>query len=94
MTIGISKERLIGRLKSTTGISACVIGSLINECTELDPWLPIESAPTDREILVYAPPYQDLRAIKQVCRWHESAGFCIDELRTPTHYKLLPDDPK
>ena len=63
---------------------------LAEYCTELDPWLPIdENTPKDQDILVYAPPYQYLPELKQVCKWHESAGFCIDELRTPTHYKLL-----
>ena len=70
-----------------------IAGTLREECKELDPWLPIESAPKDRDILVYAPPYQDLEALQYVCKWHESAGFCIDELRTPTHHKELSPDP-
>jgi len=95
MTIGISKESLE---KELIGCSfperVYELHRLIRMCKELNPWLPIENAPKDKDILVYAPSYQDLRHLQQVCRWHNSAGFCIDELRTPTHYKELPEDPK
>jgi len=93
MTIGVSKEYLESIINEEK--YGGLLSKLISKCTELDPWIPIdENTPKDKDILVYAPAYQDLRPLKQVCRWHESAGFCIDELRTPTHYKLLPDDPK
>ena len=65
-----------------------------SECEELNPWQPIETAPKDREILVYAPAYQDLRFLISVCKWNESAGFCIDELRQPTHWMELPKPPR
>lgn len=93
MTEGISKDRL---LQIGTGyMSGNALNALIrDECKELDLWIPIdENTPRHRDLLVYAPAYQDLRSLKQVCRWHVSAGFCIDELRTPTHYKELPEDP-
>lgn len=61
---------------------------------DINQWLPIENAPKDREILVYAPPHDGLGALKQICKWHESAGFCIDEFRTVTHYQELPEDIK
>ena len=67
---------------------------VISECRELNQWQTIESAPKDREILVYAPAYQDLRFLISVCKWHESAGFCIDELRQPTHWMELPKPPR
>lgn len=96
MTEGISKERLLfwNGLNTTDLTSYELLEILLIECSELDPWLPIKDAPKDKCILVYAPAYQDLPPLQQVCRWHESAGFCIDELRTTTHYKLLPEDPK
>lgn len=96
MTEGISKETVIRLMQDPNCDSSdyAIYDYLLTFCTELDPWLPIKDAHKDKDILVYAPAYQDLRPLKQVCRWHESAGFCIDELRAPTHYKLLPDDPK
>lgn len=58
---------------------------LLDECQELNQWQPIdENTPKDREIVVFAPGYQGLNPIITICKWHESAGFCIDELRQPT----------
>ena len=101
--IGISKEFLESLLSNSNekykmsapyvNAQRKVIQALINECREQDPWLPIEDAPKDRYIRVFAPAYDGLPALQQVCRWHESAGFCIDKLRTPTHYKELDDEP-
>ena len=91
----ISKERLETLLNNTSYITANdLLRVLINECKELNQWQPIETAPKDREILVYAPAYQDLRPLISVCKWHESAGFCIDELRQPAHWMELPEPPK
>lgn len=56
-------------------------------------WQPIKSAPTDRLILVYCPSYQGLNAIVCCCQWHEDAGFCVDELRSPSHWMPLPAPP-
>lgn len=100
MTIGIRKERIeehIERLHRCSryydrAVELSFCYSLLRECTELDPWLPIEEAPKDRQIVVYAPPYQDLESIVSKCQWHEDAGFCIDELRQPTLWQDLPKD--
>ena len=90
MTEGISKETLLSINPWDYDNQQDLLNAILELCKELDPWLPIdENTPKDRDILVYAPPYQDLPELKQVCKWHESAGFCIDELRTPTHYKIL-----
>ena len=74
--------------------TSLIFSHLFNECTELNAWQPIETAPKDREILVYAPPYQDLKSLTKIIAYHNSAGYCIDELRYPTHWKELPEDPK
>ena len=95
--IGISKEKALEigeQIDSCKYLECSVKEWLLDECVELDPWLPIENAPKDRYVRVFAPAYQDLPSLQQVCKWHESAGFCIDELRTPTHYKELDDEPK
>lgn len=51
-------------------------------------WLPIECAPTDgREIVVYAPARDGLKELVSLCAYHPDAGFCIDEIRSPTHWQ-------
>jgi hypothetical protein len=56
-------------------------------------WQPIATAPKDRLILLWAPGIYDLSAMYSLCMWHEDAGFCIDELRVPTHWMPLPQAP-
>ena len=53
MTIGISKEDLIARLGEVDRSDVRLLTLLtimISECKELNPWLPIESAPKDRTV--------------------------------------------
>lgn len=91
----LSEERLAEIRDSVrAGQSKLFVHLLITQCQELNQWQTIESAPKDREILVYAPAYQDLRFLISVCKWNESAGFCIDELRQPTHWMELPKPPR
>lgn len=96
---GITEERLNEILNDPEGdefeLEKEFLKFLIdNECTELNAWQPIETAPKDRNILVYAPPYQDLKSLTKIIAYHDSAGYCIDELRYPTHWQELPKDPK
>jgi hypothetical protein len=60
-------------------------------------WHPIETAlekaPKDTDILVYCPEYSGLSEMVSVCRYHEDAGFCVDELRMPTHWMPVPKGP-
>jgi hypothetical protein len=53
-------------------------------------WQPIETAPRDRPIVVYAPAYDGLPAIVGIVQYHSDAGFCVDELR---HVTLWMDAP-
>jgi len=53
-------------------------------------WQPIETAPQDRPIVVYAPARDGLQEMASICQWHPDAGFCIDELREPTHWTPIP----
>ena len=89
---GITEERLMDLAEQSE--YSRLLADLLDECTELNAWQPIETAPKDREILVYAPPYQDLKSLTKIIAYHDSAGYCIDELRYPTHWKELPEDPK
>lgn len=93
---GITEERLnqLSLKYKSSLVKRLFIYLIDKECKELNAWQPIETAPKDREILVYAPPYQELRCLKQVIAHHDSAGYCIDELRYPTHWQELPKDPK
>lgn len=52
-----------------------------------DGWRPIESAPKDQLIEVYAPSREGLNPIVSLCEWHPDAGFCICEIRYPTHWR-------
>jgi hypothetical protein len=56
-------------------------------------WSPIATAPKDEAILVYCPEYQGLPELISMCLYHKDAGFCVDELRTPTHWMHLPKGP-
>jgi hypothetical protein len=53
-------------------------------------WQPIEGAPKDRAIRVYAPGREGLPGITCMCEWHPDAGFCVDEVRVVTHW--WPED--
>lgn len=60
-------------------------------------WQPIESAPKSQWTwaIVFAPGGQHgLPDIVCPCQWHPDAGFCVDELREPTHWLPLPAPPK
>lgn len=56
-------------------------------------WQPIETAPKDKEIWVFAPKREGLSAMQSICKWHPDAGFCIDEIRFVTHWMPLPQPP-
>lgn len=50
-------------------------------------WQPIETAPKDRLIEVFASEYEGLNAMISLCQWHPDAGFCVCELRTASHWR-------
>ena len=88
---GISEERL-EQLKDES-LYPGVIESIIEECTELNPWLPIENAPKDRPIKIYD------TGSGQVCvSWNEFYKCFTDphghQYLSSTHYQELPDEPK
>lgn len=50
-----------------------------------------DNTPRDRLIIVFAPgDNPDFQAplpdIVCLCQWHPDAGFCVDEIRNPTHW--------
>jgi hypothetical protein len=63
-------------------------------------WRTIDSAPRDgTAILVFAPGRSDrwegdLGDLICRCAWHPDAGFCVCELRDPTHWMPLPEPPE
>lgn len=56
-------------------------------------WQPIETAPSDQSVLVYAAPRDGLNGFICVARHHSDAGWCVDELRDGTHWRPLPAPP-
>lgn len=56
-------------------------------------WRPIENAPRNFPVLVYAAAAHGLPAFQCVAQWHPDGGWCVDELREATHWTLLPEPP-
>ena len=59
------------------------------EAAEQAAWQPIEDAPDDRLIAVWCPAREGLDELMSFCRHHPDAGFCVDELREPTHFRIV-----
>ena len=81
---GISEERLRELCKRHA-----FINFLLDECNELNPWIPIESAPWNKPILVYYPTMEEglrIRVIGRRVNWDSS-------LHKPTHWQELPREP-
>jgi len=94
---GITEERLkevFSKLYWSRNDEKELFNALLSECTELNAWQPIETAPHDRNILVYDPGYGHLVVI-----WPEFYNlwitvFGIKLTKPPTHWQELPKDPK
>ena len=71
-------------------IARAVISAIAASLRAQGAWQPIETAPQDRPIVVYAPARDGLQEMASICQWHPDAGFCIDELREPTHWTPIP----
>ena len=56
-------------------------------------WQPIETAPLDQWVLVYAAPAHGLDGFICTARHHSDGGWCVDELRHTTHWMPLPEPP-
>ncbi|PTQ86934.1 hypothetical protein [Nitrosomonas ureae] len=100
---GISKERLESQLKrislqfdyDPTDRMIRMLKQLIMECTELNPWIPIdEDTPIDKELILYYPAgrvnHVFLPKIKLI-GYHrpQLSSIC----RQPSHYQELIKDP-
>lgn len=66
-------------------------------------WQPIETAPQDRMVLVYAPSPDPTRWHTSVCdlspiicaaKWHPEGGWCVCEIREVTHWRPVPAAPQ
>jgi hypothetical protein len=109
---GISEKRLkilLNRAIETSdgGSVRAYIYLLERECKELNPWMPIETAPKDRNILVFNP-MTGIYTSKFIdgnwpyFGWNELTGFKIDKddpaasvhYPHPTHWQELPPKPK
>jgi hypothetical protein len=53
------------------------------------PWQPIDTAPHDRKIIVFAPAAHGLPDLITECQYHPDAGFCVCELREPIYWREI-----
>lgn len=101
MTEGISKEYLEGKLLQAKKYNDVhlidLLKYLISQCTELDPWLPIDkNTPKNTRVLLFFPGYGSYDGGYLMTRrdgyvvFAASASINVN----PTCYKLLPEDPK
>jgi len=59
-----------------------------------DQWQPIEQAPTDgTKVWLYVAAAHGLQAFQCQGAYHPDAGWCVDNLREATHFRLLPAPP-
>jgi len=95
---GITEERLMAYDEMCSGKDASVIdvlNDLINNCSELNPWLPIDKhTPKDREVVLFWSEHIEfnLKTNKQIAVCSDAyLNHCIIK---PTHYCELPENPK
>ena len=96
MTIGISKERLEElSSKASREEDKEFLDTLIFQCTELNPWIPIDDGlKTDvRYVKVFDIGYGQI-----IAAWSLTYECFVTvhghKLRSVTHYQELPGDPK
>lgn len=82
---GISKRRLMGILNSHVAYERLEL-ILLAECTELNPWQTIETAPLNKKIRAYSPR-------SYVKGQHELTLYYESNKRHFTHWQFLPEDP-
>jgi len=67
-----------------------ILYELLSECTELNPWLPIdENTPKDRQLLSYFPEYKNFKRCVRI----DMFPVIGNSFGQPTHYQELPPDP-
>jgi hypothetical protein len=66
----------------------------VERAAEAAAWQDISTAPRDCTILVWCPPKHGLPGLTTVALYHPDAGFCVCELRDPTHWRPLPAPPQ
>ena len=74
-------------------------GTVVAECAiaayEAALWQPIETAPRDGTLVIVRTNFvEGLPAFTTCCAYHPDAGWCVDELREPTHWRPLPQPPE
>ena len=75
--------------------TSLIFSHLFNECTELNAWQPIETAPKDKPLLIrFNDAYLEVaRLVNGVWISNDGLDYCYGQ-DTPTHWQELPEDPK
>jgi len=98
MTIGVSKARLL-ELQIEGAHSECTYGFeqaiqlAIEECAELNPWFPIESAPKDRVIRLFYRENRSAEFDRLVTETIYSDLYKERSNRLPTYWQEITPDP-
>ena len=95
MTRGISAESIKAIIEDwSPNDRVKVYDKIITQCTELNPWMPIESAPKDRQIVLSYPELGVHDGCWIVDSWYCELSDLTQSKEHPTQWCELPDDPK
>ena len=89
MTRGISAESIKAIIEDwSPNDRVKVYDKIITQCTELNPWMPIDdNTPKDKYLLLYS---QDIEGLSKKFVGKLESAWCWK----PTHWCELPDNPK
>ena len=95
---GITEERLkevFSKLYWSRNDEKELFNALLSECTELNAWQPIETAPKDKPVLIiFNDAYLEVaRLVNGVWISNDGLDYCYGQ-DMPTHWQELPKAPK
>lgn len=89
---GITEGSILASIKDdrAKGKTLEILQALLIECTELNPWKPIDNAPKDRRILIF----DEVHGVI-IGQWFDGNWVSsMVMMHNVTHYQELPQPPK